>query len=328
MRIDPALRALRGDPVSQRHAQEAMAEAAERWRARADWQALVEGLKAYGAGAHLGDCTGLHPLLAQAGRADEMVGAFSRHFTAALADHSLGHVPVRGALNGSVASLLLGRSGRAMLSLVMFDGAAMAARPRAQSVAFYDGERDEIVLAGGGRGRFVTCAGVGPQHAELSIAERTLARGDVISLQSGCETLLIDEVPGRLVVLRLTRTPEHAAPTCEYALADGALLHQAAGDVRDSCRELMVTLLARMGRKDAAPTLAEIAREGSEHLRWQALRECLALDSGTGFMTLCAIAADAGDPLAAPAGALRAQLVEAYPVLATLAAEEEPACPA
>jgi hypothetical protein len=86
----------------------------------------------------------------------------------------------------------------------------------------------------------------------------------------------------------------------------------------------MLAMLGRMGRKDAAPLIAEIAAgEGSPALRWQALRECLALDTQVGFAALSAVAGAAGDPLAANAGALRAQLIEAYPQL-----QEVEQCPA
>jgi hypothetical protein len=79
-----------------------------------------------------------------------------------------------------------------------------------------------------------------------------------------------------------------------------------------------------MGRADAAPHMAALARdEGSPAVRWQALRECLALDTMAGFQALCALATSHGDPLAGAAGALRAQLVEAYPQLRQI----EP-CPA
>jgi hypothetical protein len=50
-------------------------------------------------------------------------------------------------------------------------------------------------------------------------------------------------------------------------------------------------------------------------LRWQALRECLALDTLAGFRALTAVATACDDPLAGAAGALRAQLVETYPQL-------------
>ena len=101
------------------------------------------------------------------------------------------------------------------------------------------------------------------------------------------------------------------------SLSDGALVHQAAGSPRDSRLELSAALLGRMGRKDAAPLLAAMAEEhGSAALRWQALRECLGLDSAAGFVVLCRLSQNAADPLAAHAGALRAQLLETYPQLA------------
>ena len=116
--------------------------------------------------------------------------------------------------------------------------------------------------------------------------------------------------------------PERWEPIglAEYRLADGRLLHEAAGSPRDSRLELAAALLGRMGRDDAAPYLAAMAREaGSTSLRWHALRECLGLDTATGFEALCELAATQGDPLAAAAGALRAQLLEAHPNLAELA---------
>lgn len=93
--------------------------------------------------------------------------------------------------------------------------------------------------------------------------------------------------------------------------------------MRASRHEMMVALLGRMGRTEAAPEMAAMESEpGDDSLRWQALRECLALDTETGFRALCAVAGAAADPLAAAAGALRAQLVEAHPQL--LALEDVP----
>ena len=110
----------------------------------------------------------------------------------------------------------------------------------------------------------------------------------------------------------------------EYALADGSLVHQAASDPEDSRTELMMALLGRMNRADAAPSIAGIARgEGSAALRWQALRECLALDTRSGFEALDAVARDADDPLCSAAAALRARLIETYPQL-----REAAECPA
>jgi hypothetical protein len=82
---------------------------------------------------------------------------------------------------------------------------------------------------------------------------------------------------------------------------------------------MMLALLGRMDVAEAAPLMAELALEDSDSsLRWQSLRECLALDTATGFLALAALARRPHDPLAGPAGALRAQLVEAHPQLLSL----------
>ena len=70
-----------------------------------------------------------------------------------------------------------------------------------------------------------------------------------------------------------------------------------------------------------AAMLAELERFGAG----EPLEACPALDTATGFRALGRVARGAGDPLAAPAGALRAQLVEAHPELLSL---EDGRCPA
>ncbi|WP_374405973.1 hypothetical protein [Pelagerythrobacter sp.] len=114
-------------------------------------------------------------------------------------------------------------------------------------------------------------------------------------------------------------------PSLEYRLSDGALLHRAAGDCHESRSELMLALLGRMERRDAVPAMAALAREGSDSLRWQALRECLALDSAAGFGELARIARDCADPLHAPARSLHADLCARHPQLAQ---QEAAPCPA
>jgi hypothetical protein len=127
-------------------------------------------------------------------------------------------------------------------------------------------------------------------------------------------------------LLRLHRVAAQPKPTRALALADGTVVHRASGDLAASRSEMMLTVLGRMGHAAAAPEMASLAGEpGEPSLRWQALRECLALDTTAGFAALLAIARAADDPLCAAAGALRAQLVETHPQL--LALEDDP-CPA
>ena len=140
------------------------------------------------------------------------------------------------------------------------------------------------------------------------------------------QALQLLAVERRLVALRLHRTARNPEPTREYDLVSGALLRQAAGDIRASRHEAALALLGRMRRGEAAPVMAAIAREpGDASLRWQALRECLALDTAAGFAALSGLARAEGDPLAPSARALHAQLIEAHPELRTLGSA---ACPA
>jgi hypothetical protein len=124
-----------------------------------------------------------------------------------------------------------------------------------------------------------------------------------------------------LVSLRLQRRRPQGHVAYEYDLADGRLLHRAAGGMQDSRHALMVNLLGRMGRRDAVPALAALAGEtpASDDLRWQALRETLGLDTAQGFRLLCALAARDDDALAPAARALRGQLLEQHPMLAEIA---------
>jgi hypothetical protein len=171
-----------------------------------------------------------------------------------------------------------------------------------------------MVIAGAGSGTTVRRRADGGFDREAI----TLVPGTRLSLETKRETLLITMVSHTLVSLRLTRLAEAPQSSREYRLSDGHMVAQAAGDPHASRHELMLAVLGRMGRADAAPVLAEMTRAGCEHVRWQALRECLALDTAEGFRALTAIARDPSDTFAPQAGALRAQLVEAHPQLAAL----------
>jgi hypothetical protein len=314
MRIDPQLRALRGDCSPQRDAPDLLFAAREAWRADPRAAAMLRELEAYGEGAPLAECPALAAAVGDRAVAMEPVGAFMEHMLPAMRAQPLGQVPLRQYSGNGVSSLLLARAGRAMLLLT----AREAGRVARAAVSFSDGERHELVLAGEAGAQLVRLGEVGPERAQLTSEAIALRAGVSRSPDLSSEALMTERVTRRLVCLRLIRTAQAPRPTREYRLADGAFLHQASGDMRESRHELMLALLGRMGCADAVPAMAEMAREGSEHLRWQALRECLALDTAAGFRTLCAIALDAADPLAGPAGALRAQLLEAHPVLAQL----------
>jgi hypothetical protein len=315
VRIAPVLRALLCEAAPLHAAHARMRETQAEWRA--DWAQVFGELERYGTGAPLGDCPELAALMDDRDRGLAFAASLVAAFVPVLAADPFARMPFRQSSQEPFATLALAKCGRAMLSLA----AQAPGSTELETVGFADGERHDLVLAGAGEGTFVRR----DRDGTLDLENVALAPGTRLALVATCEALLVTRVRQGLVTLRLARMVEAAQPSREYRLVDGALAGQSAGDPRSGRHELMLSVLGRMGRAEAAPVLAEMTRDGSEHLRWQALRECLALDTATGFRTLSAIARDPADTLAPQAGTLRAQLLEAHPQLATL--EDRP-CPA
>ena len=314
MRIDPAIAALRRDRALQRRAQARMAAACDAWRAAPGVHEVLAAFERYGQGAPLADCPALQAVFTDRETAPRVVAALTGEFCCALGEEPFGHPPLRHGYDRGTATLLLARRGRAQFVLHASEPDAR----RFDTVTFSDAERFEAVLAGEARGRTVRRKGRFGRFAEQPLVLGAGARLEFDMREEAPQVLAIDR---RLVALRLHRTAPNPAPTREYDLATGALLRQSAGGIRMSRHEIMLALLGRMRRADAAPVMAAIACEpGDASLRWQALRECLALDTGAGFAALRDLAHTEGDPLAAQARALQARLVEAHPVLRTFEA--------
>lgn len=317
MEVRFELAALTRDLVPLRRAQACLAAALAEWReARGD--AWERALAAFAQGADPRDLPPLAKILAP-DFDGAPIAALVTSIAAILAENPLGLVPLRHHCDDGMASLVLARAGGASLSLQALDGSALAPPP--PTISFAPTETWDRVLAGHADVETIAAVPVGPDLVALTAQRSRLAPGAVCCRDGRTEAqtyLAIDPV---LVVLRLQRRHPGALPTLEYRRADGVLVHRAAGNPRDSRFELVAALLGAMERGDAAPTLAAIAREGgTASMRWQALRQALALDSARGFAALTDIAADPDDALAAPAGALLAQLRVLHPELA--------ACPA
>lgn len=321
MHIRPELAALRSDDAPQRQAQARLIAAVDGWRATPPVAAATTDLNRFGRGAQLEELPLLTALFsADDPSAQQFAGTLVSLLVAELGGDPLGQVPLRHFSDGLLASLVLARAGGAALVLQAIDGEALARRAEPASASFAATETWEHVLAGAAWVERVRIGQSLPDRAVLHREPSELRAGMVAHRFCAEEAQLLRRIPGTMVTLKLQRTLDPSAPTREYRLADGALLHQAAGSPRESRLELTAALLGRMGRSDAAPLLAAMAEEeGGSGLRWQALRECLGLDSAVGFAALRTIAQRSDDPLAAPAGALMGQLLEQYPELAGVA---------
>lgn len=320
MFLRPEVAALRVDDAPQRRIQQRLVAQAAGWLGSGPGAGIEPELLRFAAGARLDELPRLATLFKPGHpAAADLVGRLTGWLTGELADQPLSQVPLRHICNRPVATLMLARCHGASLAIQAIDGAGLARKPAPASASFAATETWDHVLAGSAEVEQVWITAHRPGGVMLARSPASLACGGISYRKGREQAQIVTRVPGVLVTLKLQRFDGTNDPTCEYALADGALLHQAAGDPQDSRLELTAALLGRMGRHDAAPLLASMAVEtGSTHLRWQALRECLGLDSGIGFAALSNVAQRADDPLATPAGALRAQLIEAHPQLAGL----------
>lgn len=322
MQIDTVIAALRGDHAPQRLAQQAMGRARDAWRGDPGAAALIADFESYGAGLPMADCPTLQRVFTAPGEAERLLRLLSQHYCSALAANPLGHPTFRHSFDGVISSLLLARAGRAQLLLQ----AREPGQTNPRSHIFADATMHDAFVAGSGTARLVRMLPDGARGPKFTSESLELAAGSRVAIDLSREALVIENVSRRLVMVRLVRQAECPAPGREYDIESGELIGQSAAEIATSRQEAILTLLGRMGRTEAAPEAARIALDrGDISLRWLALRECLALDSGEGFAALSRIARRRGDPLAANAGALRAQLLESYPQLAKV--EEQP-CPA
>lgn len=320
MLIRPELQMLRSDDAPQRQAQCAAAAALQAWRGDGDGAEVEAELARFHRGAALDDLPLLRALFDPDGtRANRFLGDLIIPLLHQIAKEPLAQSPLRHSSNDVATAIVLARCATSALTLHCISGIVLSRQPEAETASFLPAETWERVLAGSAEATQVRIAQVGPDSADLERVTIHLRKGDVRYRNGRDEALLLRSVPTSLVQLRLQRRTDSLQPVRQYRLADGALVHQAAGTPRDSRLELTAALLGRMKRRDVAPMLAAMAEErGSDGLRWQVLRECLALDTATGFRTLATIADRADDPLRPSAAALRARLIAMHPELQEL----------
>jgi hypothetical protein len=265
----------------------------------------------FGEGAPLEACPALEEIFTGQRRAEAVTASLVSHFCRAIAANPFGHPPFRNGYDGRASTLLLAKTGRAQLLLQSREPGQF----EFTTATYSDALRYDAVLAGRAQARIVRIHGPG-DPVSFSAEGIALEGGVRLAFDCNSETLQTDTVERRVVTLRLLQAPERPQPSREYCLDSGRLLHLSAGTLASSRREMMAALLGRMERPEAAPVLARMAiDEHDESLRWQALRECLALDTAQGFATLSRIARDSADPLSDPAAALHARLIEQYPQL-------------
>lgn len=160
--------------------------------------------------------------------------------------------------------------------------------PRAQSVIFTPGHGlTHIVRCGGARLRryrvSVNAAERAGRFRAITAAplefidENPLRNGDQIRVDQQCESFHLTAGDGDLVMLQLFVHQPSRVPMREYDTTSGHLVRIAAAGRVTSFRQMGLAVLRARGRTDAAPLFAAALADDDFAMRWQVMREFLAL---------------------------------------------------
>lgn len=325
MRIDDELVAFKRDTDAQQAGIKAGRTVIEKWREGAAFQPVFAELARYGAGEELDRLNRLAAITGDFARAQAFVNEALEPMLKVLRARPFTLPDFSHNMSAGFYRIELATHGPACLSLQLYE--PLPGQDAPQSVLFTDAERHEIIL--GGHAEALLLRQQKGEEAQFASESLVLEPGACITTCGLRETRHITKVRGAMVMLQLTRLAKDSQPTRHLRLEDGALLGQASSSRDASEREMAVALLGAMGRRDALDAILETAKKGPDHLRWEAVRQALGLDSAAGFRALDAIARDPRDRLAVQAKELRAMLVRDHPQLELVLEEEvRQPCPA
>jgi hypothetical protein len=171
-----------------------------------------------------------------------------------------------------------------------------------------DAERAGVFIAA--KARPCRCLGSAP-----------VAPGSIVRTDQTHQSYNLTGGSGDTVMIQLFVGGPSAVPMREYDAATGALRRLSAPNRTNSFRQMTLALLRTMGRRDAAPQFAAALAEPDFSLRWQVMREFVALDPVAALPHLTAMAADDPHPEVRRAAYAATDIVET--VLAAARVEQE-----
>ena len=176
---------------------------------------------------------------------------------------------------------------------------AAGARIRRYRVAVSAAEDDGVfTAAGAGRSEYM--------------GEECLYNGDVIMTDQRRECFGIIGGTGDVVMEQFFVQPRSPLPLREYDGRTGQLIRVASSQRANSFRQMGFALLRHLDRRDAAPLFADELANIDFALRWQVMREFVALDAHTALPHLRGMAANDPHPEVRRAASAALDLVESH----------------
>lgn len=243
-----------------------------------------------------------------------------------------------------LGGLVLAECGRISLSLML--------RPFADAVSGASVAQDRVIFTPGhGWTRFIRAGGAHIRRYEVAVHAEEATGGFTAACAAPCrfmgeyalgdgETLLIDQAhqafnivggTGDVLMLQLNIASPSIMPLREYDGRSGALLRAASSLRANSFRQMGFSVLRHLGRRDAAHLFASELGNPDFSLRWQIMREWIALDTLTALSHLRKMATEDSHPEVRRAAAAALDLVEnrlgSRPEAEAEAEAEEAPCP-
>lgn len=308
MHVHPDVARLRSAPAPQPGYDAALSA----WRALPGVAAAIAALARFEAGEQLGALPALARIVCDAAAARAFAGGLITPLIAALRAEPLAQLPLGHSAAPGMARLRLASHGRTGLTLTVFAQRARAVPPTA---LFEDCTAYEMVVAGTGEALVHRL-----DQGRLTTVEVACEPGTPITRTGPQDARQIISVTRPLLLLQLTQAAAYPAPSREIALADARVIMAISGCKRTSQQMMALGVLGALAHRPALTEMERLARDlaAQRDLRWEALRQVLALDAARGLALIGAVAGDRADMLAVPAAALHQQLLAARPDLASL----------
>lgn len=201
------------------------------------------------------------------------------------------------------------------ISASVMSAEALAGLPAPKTVAMPG--RLSIVRywrGGGARMRRWQAAPVGEDFAAgtappcVTIAPVMLSDGMILRTDGRITGHILDGATSDIISLTAMIKAEAGPFTREYAIDGGALLRIAALDDRASRMQMLLALLRHSGRADAGACFDQATRDPAFFVRWQAMREWLALDVRGALPRLREMTGDPNAEIRAAATAMLAKV--------------------
>ncbi|WP_282948565.1 MULTISPECIES: HEAT repeat domain-containing protein [unclassified Sphingopyxis] len=125
---------------------------------------------------------------------------------------------------------------------------------------------------------------------------RAVAAGEVWTLDTAQTAFTLSDAHLDVLLLELAVQPPSPLPVRSYDIASGTLVRTASARRDSSFRQMALTLLRHLGRRDAAPLFAAETRSEDFAARWSAMREFVALEPAAAHPHLADMAADDPHP--------------------------------